>query len=108
MYGTWTRCNNGTEVRDYKVLIKPCIGLPPADSIQRTCTNKVIIDLQYQGGYVYIESTESGQLVITNVLGNIVKRYKYEAGSNWINVSTLPSGTYYAVSQGRHLLFIKH
>ena len=37
-YGTWSTCSNGVQTRAYSTSPAGCTGVPPADSIQRTCT----------------------------------------------------------------------
>jgi len=38
-YGSWTTCTNGTQTRPYTSSPTNCTGVPPADSLTRTCTS---------------------------------------------------------------------
>jgi hypothetical protein len=46
-------------------------------------------------------------MIITNVTGNIVRTVNYNANGYFIDVSTLPPGTYIAATYGRSLTFRK-
>ena len=37
-YGSWNTCTNGIQTRSYIATPSGCIGTPPIDSIQRTCS----------------------------------------------------------------------
>jgi len=41
-YGTWTTCNNGVQTRPYVTSPTGCVGFPPTDSIQRSCTSPIV------------------------------------------------------------------
>jgi hypothetical protein len=41
-YGTWTTCTNGTQTRTYTSTPAGCTGVPPSDSITRTCTSPIV------------------------------------------------------------------
>ena len=46
-------------------------------------------------------------MVITNVLGNIVRRVNYQSGGQWINMTRYPNGIYFAETYGRNITFLK-
>jgi len=41
-YGTWTTCSNGTQTRTFTSTPIGCSGVPPTDSITRTCTTPTV------------------------------------------------------------------
>jgi hypothetical protein len=41
-YGSWTTCINGTQTRPYTSSPTNCTGVPPADSLTRTCTTPIV------------------------------------------------------------------
>jgi hypothetical protein len=46
-YSNWSNCTNGFQIRTYTASPSGCIGVPPADSLQRTCTNPVNCNFTY-------------------------------------------------------------
>jgi len=46
-YSNWLNCVNGIQVRTYTSDPTGCIGVPPADSLQRTCTTPVNCNFTY-------------------------------------------------------------
>lgn len=109
-YGQWSTCNGSFQSRSYTSSPSGCNGTPPLDSIQRTCNNNVVISSFYYSSTnkrIYIKCNVPGVMVITNVSGNITRTVSYNANGYFINVSTLPSGTYFASTYGRSITFIK-
>ena len=56
---------------------------------------------------IRIDCNYPGTIVLSNVLGNITRTYSYQANGQWINLSSLPSGTYFASTYGSSITFIK-
>lgn len=110
-YGQWTVCNSsGWQNRDYTTSPVGCIGMPPLDSIQRTCNNGVVISSFYYSSSnkrIYIKCNVAGVMTITNVSGSVTRTSNYNANGYFINVDTLPAGTYFAATYGRSLTFTK-
>jgi hypothetical protein len=46
-------------------------------------------------------------MVISNVWGNITRRINYQANGQWINLNSLPTGTYFASTYGSGITFIR-
>ena len=46
-YSNWSNCVNGMQVRTYTSDPTGCLGVPPADSLQRTCTTPVNCNFNY-------------------------------------------------------------
>ena len=109
-YGQWSSCNSSYQTRSYISSPSGCIGLPPLDSIKRSCTTGIALIYFYYSldrKNIFINCNKSGVMVVTSVLGNIVRRYNYAAGGQWINVRQLPSGTYFASTYGQSITFFK-
>jgi hypothetical protein len=110
IYGQWNPCNGSYQTRPYSYTPNNCIGTPPLDSIQRPCSNSVIISSFYYNSSnkrIYIKCNVAGTMVISSVLGNITQVANYVANGAWINVSALPRGTYYAATYGQNIIFIR-
>ena len=85
-----------------------CIGTPPNDSINRSCTNPIVISSFYynqSNKRIYIKCNVAGVMVVSNTIGSIVRNYSYVANGAWIYLSGLPRGTYYAVTYGKSIIF---
>ena len=109
-YGQWSTCNGSYQTRSYVSSPAGCIGHPPLDSIQRACSNGIIITYFYYSPdrkSIFINCNRSGTMVVTNILGSIVRRYNYIAGGQWINIRQLPAGTYFASTYGQSITFLK-
>ena len=110
-YSQWTTCNTaGWQNRDYTASPAGCAGVPPLDSIQRTCNSGVVISSFYYSSSnkrIYIKCNVAGTMTITNINGSIVRTVNYSPNGYFINVSTLPAGTYFAVTYGRSITFIR-
>ena len=110
IYGAWTACSNGYQTRTYTSSPINCSGAPNPDSVYRTCTVPInpISSFYYNASNkrIYIKCSMSGVMVITNVLGNVVKTVSYVSNGAWINVSALPRGTYFASTYGQSITFI--
>ena len=110
-YGTWTTCSTvGIQNRDYTSSPSNCIGTPPLDSIQRTCTSPIVISSFYYSSSnkrIYIKCNFPGVMTITNVSGSITRSYNYNANGYFIYVSNLPIGTYFAATYGRSITFVR-
>jgi len=109
-YEPWSPCNGSYQTRRYVLSTIGCVGVPPIDSIQRACTNDIISSFYYisNKNKIYIKSTIPGNMVITNVLGSIVRNISYVANGTTINVSELPRGIYYASTYGKSITFYKN
>lgn len=109
-YGQWNACNGSFQTRQYTASPNGCIGVPPLDSIQRSCTNSIVIrSFRYSNDRrsIRIDCNYPGTMVISNVLGNITRTVSYQANGQWINVSGLPTGTYFASTYGRSITFLR-
>ena len=109
-YGQWSACNGTYQTRPYTSNPTGCIGTPPLDSIQRACTNSVVIKYFYYNNSrksIRIDCNYPGTMVISNVLGNITRTVTYQANGQWINLSNLPAGTYFASTYGRSITFLR-
>jgi hypothetical protein len=111
IYGDWSACStSGWQNRSYTSSPAGCTGTPPMDSLQRTCDNGIRISSFYYSSSnkrIYIKCNVAGVMIITNVTGNIVRTVNYNANGYFIDVSTLPPGTYIAATYGRSLTFRK-
>jgi hypothetical protein len=109
-YEPWSSCNGSYQTRRYVLSPRGCVGVPPIDSIQRTCTNDIISSFYYNSNKnkIYIKSTIPGNMVITNILGSVVRNISYVANGTTINVSELPRGIYYASTYGKSITFYKN
>ena len=109
-YGQWNACNGSYQTRRYILSPRGCVGVPPIDSIQRTCTNSLISSFYYNSNknQIYIKSTIPGNMVITNILGSVVRNISYISNGTTINVNWLPRGIYYASSYGKSITFYKN
>jgi hypothetical protein len=108
-YGPWSICNNGTQTRSYTATPTGCVGVPNPDSLSRTCSVATIRKFYYDRTRIaiYIESSTSGQLTVTDVLGAYTRNYTYRANGQWIGVRNFPRGTCFAVTQGQSITFIR-
>jgi hypothetical protein len=109
-YGNWTQCSAGWQNRDYTANPIGCSGTPPRDSIIRACNDGINITYFYYSQSkksIYIFCNVPGSMYVTNVLGTVVRTLNYRANGQWLNVSTLPTGTYFATTYGRSLTFIR-
>lgn len=110
-YGSWTTCSIvGIQNRDYTSSPINCVGVPPLDSIQRTCTSPVIISSFYYSSSnkrIYIKCNVAGVMTVTNISGSITRTYNYTPNGYFINVSSLPVGTYFAATYGRSITFVR-
>jgi hypothetical protein len=109
-YEPWSSCNGSYQTRRYVLSPRGCVGVPPIDSIQRTCTNSIISSFYYNSNknQIYIKSTIPGNMVITNILGSIVRNISYISNGTSINVNWLPRGVYYASTYGKSITFYKN
>lgn len=109
-YGQWNACNGVFQTRPYTSTPSPCVGVPPMDSIQRSCANQVVIKAFYYNAQyrsIRIVCNFPGTLTISNVLGTITRTISYRANGQWVSVADLPSGTYFASTYGRSITFIR-
>ena len=110
-YGQWSTCSVvGVQNRDYTVSPVGCTGMPPLDSIQRTCNNGITISSFYYSSSnkrIYIKCNVTGVMTITNISGNITQTSNYNANGYFIRVDTLPTGTYFAATYGRSITFVR-
>jgi hypothetical protein len=109
-YGQWTACANSIQTRSFTSAPAVCTGAPPIDSVQRACTNPAVITSFYYSASnkrIYIKCNVPGVMVITSVNGNISRNVSYTANGYFINVSALPTGTYFAATYGRGITFIR-
>jgi hypothetical protein len=109
-YGQWSSCNGSFQTRPYTSSPSGCLGSPPLDSIQRTCTLPIVIKYFYYNSArrsIRIDCNYSGVINVSSVLGNITRSYVYRANGQWINVADLPAGTYFASTYGRSFTFIR-
>jgi len=110
IYGQWSTCNSIYQTRSYTTSPVNCIGTPPLDSIQRTCSNTIIVNRFYYNSSrtsIRIESNIAGTITIQNTLGQVVRVINYAAGNNLINVSTLARGFYLASTYNQTIRFFK-
>lgn len=109
-YGQWSVCNGSFQTRPYTASPNGCVGVPPLDSIQRACTNNIVIKYFYYNNSrksIRIDCNYPGTMVISNVLGNITRTVSYQANGQWINLNNLPAGTYFASTYGRSITFLR-
>jgi len=108
-YGQWSTCTNGTQSRLFTSFPSGCQGIPPSDSIRRTCTNSVIVSFYYNTSRraIWINATIPGTMVVTNTLGNITRSVNYIAGGQWISMNRYPSGVYFASTRGQNITFLR-
>ena len=110
IYGNWSSCNGVYQTRPYTKTPSGCVGNPPLDSIQRSCTSQVVIKSFYYTNTrnsIRIDCNYPGTMVISNDLGNIVRTVSYQANGQWINVNNLPAGVYFARTYGRNITFVR-
>ena len=76
----------------------------------RSTSNVVIIEPVFQYDMVKrairIDSKLAGEMMITNVLGNIRFIVKYNAGGQWVNLNSLKTGVYYARTYDKTICFL--
>jgi len=109
-YGQWRSCNGSFQTRPYTTSPINCIGTPPLDSIQRTCSNIISITRFYYNSSrtsIRIESNIAGTITIQNTLGQVVRVLSYPAGNNWINVNMLARGFYLASTYNQTIRFFR-
>jgi hypothetical protein len=109
-YGQWSTCNSIYQTRPYTTSPVNCIGTPPLDSIQRTCSNTITVTRFYYNSSrtsIRIESNISGTITIQNTLGQVVRVLSYPAGNNLINVSMLARGFYLASTYNQTIRFFR-
>jgi hypothetical protein len=109
-YGQWSSCNGSFQTRQYTKSPINCLGNPPLDSIQRSCTNSIVITSFYYNSSrnsIFINSNTPGRMIITNIMGSIVRRVNYQAGGQWINMTRYPSSVYFAETYGSSITFIR-
>ena len=109
-YGTWSACNGSFQTRPYTASPIGCIGTPPLDSIQRACTNEIVIKSFYYNNVrraIWIDCSKSGIMLVTNSLGNVVRTTNYVAGGQWISMNKFPTGMYFASTYGRNITFLR-
>jgi hypothetical protein len=110
IYGNWSSCNGVYQTRPYTKTPSGCVGNPPLDSIQRSCTSQIVINSFYYNNNrksIRIDCSYAGTMVISNVLGNIVRTVSYRANGQWINLTNLPAGVYFAGTYGRSITFVR-
>ena len=109
-YGQWSVCNGSYQTRTYTSTPTNCLGTPPLDSIQRVCTSGIVITNFYysqSNTSIRIDCNTAGTMVISNVLGNIVRTVSYRANGQWVSVRNLPAGVYFASTYGRSITFVR-
>jgi hypothetical protein len=109
-YASWSTCSNGVQVRDYTSYPSGCSETPPMDSIRRVCVNPPIVTILYYDDNrksVFINSKQSGTMVIKNLLGSTVRTRYFQANGDWVNVRNLSSSTYVAMAYDKSIIFIK-
>ena len=109
-YGQWGVCGMGFQTRPYTPTPNGCVGIPPRDSIQRSCTNSIVIKYFYYNTSrksIRIDCNYPGGMIISNVSGNIIRNVNYQANGQWINVTNLPAGVYFASTYGRSIKFLR-
>jgi hypothetical protein len=110
IYGNWSSCNGSFQTRTYTRTPSGCVGNPPVDSIQRSCTSQIVINSFFYSNdrkSIRINCNYAGTMVISNVLGNIVRTVSYRANGQWINLTNLPAGVYFAGTYGRSITFVR-
>jgi len=55
---------------------------------------------------MYVNSDNNGQMIITNVLGNIKFIVNFKTGTQYINLNTLPNGVYFAKTNNKTICFL--
>jgi hypothetical protein len=109
-YGQWSACNGTFQTRPYTSSPNGCVGTPPLDSIQRVCTDQIVIKSFYYNNVrraIWIECNRPGTMLVTNSLGNIVRTTNYAAGGQWISMNRFPTGMYFASTYGRSITFLR-
>jgi hypothetical protein len=108
-YGSWSICNNGYQTRTYKVNQIGCQGNPPQDSIRRACINPIVTSFYYNSNRkaIWISTTRSGVMTITNVVGGTTRNINYVAGGQWISLSRYAIGIYFASTYGRSITLLR-
>jgi hypothetical protein len=109
-YGQWSACNGSFQTRPYTLIPNGCVGTPPLDSIQRACTNEIVIKSFYYNNVrraIWIDCTRPGRMLVTNSFGNIVRTTNYVAGGQWISMNRFPTGMYFASTYGRSITFLR-
>lgn len=107
VYDGWGTCNSGVQTRTYLTSPAGCSGVPPIDSVTRSCTTPVVSSLTFSASLyaILITCNVPGQLSILNSSGQIVLTLPYGSGSSTISVASLTPGTYTATTYGRSLGF---
>lgn len=109
-YGQWSICNNNIQTRSYSSFPSSCLGVPPTDSIQRSCITPVVISrFNYNSSNrrIYITCNVAGVMIVSNISGSIRRTYSYRANGDSISVGRLSRGTYYASTQGQSIMFMR-
>jgi hypothetical protein len=109
-YGQWSSCNGVYQTRPYTKTTNGCVGTPPLDSIQRTCSNTIIVSSLYYNNLnksIFVKSNIGGVLSIYNMLGSLVITSNYTSSGKWVNVSRLPTGVYAARTYRMSVIFIR-
>jgi hypothetical protein len=109
-FGQWSTCNGSYQTRSYSSSPIGCFGTPSIDSIQRVCTQNIIISSFYYNSSrksIYIKCNVPGIIIVSNVTGSVSRSYSYNTNGQWINLTSLPSGTYFASTYGRSITFIR-
>lgn len=107
VYGGWGSCNNGVQTRQYLTNPSGCLGVPPRDSITRSCATPFVSSLTFSIANINLALSVNvpGVLSIFNSLGQIVLTFNYPSGLNYFNVSGLTPGSYTATTYGTSLGF---
>jgi len=110
MYSAWSTCLNGSQSRSYTFDPTGCVGVPNPDSLFRACISPIVItrfSYNSTNKRINIKCNVAGVMIISNISGSIRRTYNYIANGATINVSGLPSGTYYASTYGQNITFIR-
>jgi hypothetical protein len=108
-YGPWSLCNNRYQTRSYVISQIGCQGVPPQDSIRRSCIDPITISFYYNATRkaIWINSTLPGVLTITNTLGSVTRNINYSIGGQWINMNRYAAGIYFASTFGQGITFMR-
>ena len=101
--------SNGTGLVKIKPLDTTVVGSSSNITIYaRESSNTIqteIIQYEITKKSIYLNSNNNGQMLITNVLGNIKFVIKYNKGNQWVNLSYLKTGIYYAKTYNKTICF---
>jgi len=103
-------CDEGgiTGIVKYKPLDTTIVGASVGTIIyakQSTLPSTYVCTYNMGRKSLYINSDHSGEIMITNVLGNIKFVVKYNAEGYWIDLSKLTSGIYFAKTYNKTISF---